>query len=123
MEFRFFSLSIKTLYVPREYLKAFALRTVGGCHPKDIIPEPFNYVEQNSYLKILIGRVWGSGGRGRGLVAPNHFRLLKRALALSISNRLSPFRSSYDSAFDTKYSGQKKKKKKKKYIVPTSFFI
>ena len=36
---------------------------------KDIIYGPFNYVEENAYLKIFIGRVWEKGGRGRGLVA------------------------------------------------------
>jgi len=31
----------------------------------------------------------------------NHFRLLKRTLDLSISSRMSPFRSFYDNSFDT----------------------
>ena len=34
---------------------------------KDRISGPFNYVEQNGYLKILFGCVWGNGGRGRGV--------------------------------------------------------
>jgi hypothetical protein len=33
---------------------------------KDIISGLFNYVEQNGYLKILIGCVLGKGGRERG---------------------------------------------------------
>ena len=32
---------------------------------KDIISGPFNYVEPNVYLKILMGCVWVNGGRGR----------------------------------------------------------
>ena len=35
---------------------------------KDIISRPFNYTEQNGYLKILIKCVLGIDGRG-GLVA------------------------------------------------------
>ena len=31
----------------------------------NIVSEPFNYVEQNGYLKILIGCVWGKGGHGK----------------------------------------------------------
>ena len=37
---------------------------------KDTISRPFNYIEQNGYLKILIGCVWGNGGRGRGVSCP-----------------------------------------------------
>ena len=40
---------------------------------KDTISGPFNYVERNGYFKILIGCVWGNGGRGGGLVALQSF--------------------------------------------------
>ena len=30
---------------------------------KDEISCPFNYVEQNDYVKIMIGCVWGNSGR------------------------------------------------------------
>ena len=53
--------------------KFFNLKTLSkwlGNHgiSKDIVIGPFNYAEQNSNLKILIGRFWKKG-RGRGLVA------------------------------------------------------
>ena len=35
----------------------FALRAVGWVILKDIISGPFNYIEQNDYLKIFIGCV------------------------------------------------------------------
>ena len=41
-----------------------------------------NYAEQNGYLKTLIACVWGKGGREGGQLPSNHFRLLKRVLAL-----------------------------------------
>ena len=43
---------------------------LGGVILKDIISEPFNYVEQNCYLKILIGCIWENGGRGSGVSCP-----------------------------------------------------
>ena len=66
---------------------------------KNTICRPLNYTEQNGYLKILIRCVFGiyCHGRGGGLFPSNHFQLIKRALALSISNRTSIFRSFYDS--------------------------
>jgi hypothetical protein len=33
---------------------------------KNMISGPFNYAEQNSFLKILIGCVWGNIGGNRG---------------------------------------------------------
>jgi hypothetical protein len=33
---------------------------------KDIFYLEINYAEQNGYLKILIGRIWGNDGRGGG---------------------------------------------------------
>jgi hypothetical protein len=68
---------------------------VGECPPQkhNFYPE-INYAEQNVYLKILIGCVWGNGGRGRGV---------------PISNRMSSFPSFYDISFDTKCPGLKKK--------------
>ena len=37
---------------------------------KVTISEPFNYVEQNGYIKIFIRCVWGNGERGRGVSSP-----------------------------------------------------
>ena len=37
---------------------------------KDLISRTFNYAEQNGYLKILIGCVWGEGGREMGAICP-----------------------------------------------------
>ena len=58
---------------------------------KNIISGPFNYFEQNGYLKILIGCVWGNGWRGGGLLPSNQFRLFNTALAHSVFNPLSFF--------------------------------
>ena len=64
---------------------------------EDIISTPFNYVERNGYLNFFLGCVWGDGGLGEGGSSPsNHFWLLKRALALSISNQMSCFRNFID---------------------------
>ena len=52
---------------------------------KDMVIGPFNYVEKNSYLKILIGRFWGKSGIGGGQVAVQFFGHLKRGLELLIS--------------------------------------
>ena len=57
----------------------------------DIIFEPFIYVEKNGPLKILIRCVSENGGPGRGLIALQSLWILKRALALSISNRMNLF--------------------------------
>ena len=48
------------------------------CHPQRHDFRIFIYIEQNDYLKILIGGVWKNGGCGRGLVALQLFRLLKK---------------------------------------------
>ena len=59
--------SIKTLYAPRVELTTLAPRVMGECPPqKDIFHVEINYAEQNGYLRILIGCVWGNDGRGRG---------------------------------------------------------
>ena len=66
---------------------------------KDIISRLFNYTEQNGYFKTLIKCVLEINGRqgGRGDLLPlNPFWLIKSALALSISNQMSFFRSFYD---------------------------
>ena len=42
----------------------------GGVELKDVIFGPFNYVQQNDYLKILIGCAMGNGGRGRSVSCP-----------------------------------------------------
>ena len=84
------------------------------CPPqKNILYLEINYAEQNGYLEILIGCVWRNDGRGGGGLLPsNHFRLLKRALAIPICNRMSPFRTFYNNSFDTKCPGMEKKKQK-----------
>ena len=52
----------------------------GGGHvlSKGIVVGPFNYVEQNGYLKILIGQFWGKSGGGGSLVALQSFCSLKK---------------------------------------------
>ena len=41
---------------------------MGECPPqKHNLYLEINYAEQNGNLKILIGCVWGTGGRGRGV--------------------------------------------------------
>jgi hypothetical protein len=49
-----------------------------------------NTLKKNGYLKILIGCLREIMDVG-GWLRCNHFRLSKRALALSISNRTTPF--------------------------------
>jgi hypothetical protein len=59
----------KNLICPRAQLKTLAPRVVGECPPqKDIFYLEINYTEQNGYLKILIGCVWGDDERGGGVV-------------------------------------------------------
>ena len=65
--------------------------SLGGCGGggashvifKDMVIWPFNYVEQNSNLRILIGRFWEKSGVERGLGAPQFFGHLKRSLGLN----------------------------------------
>ena len=45
---------------------------------KDLISRTFCNVEQNGYLKILIGCVWGKGGRERGIVALKSLSTIKK---------------------------------------------
>ena len=45
---------------------------------KDLISRTFNYVEQNGYLKILIGCVWGKGGVRGGFVALKSLSTIKK---------------------------------------------
>ena len=52
-------------------LTTLGLRAMGvGGHPKRHNFGPFNCLEQNCNLKILIGYVRGNGGRGRGVSCP-----------------------------------------------------
>ena len=52
---------------------------MGECPPqKDIFYFEINYAEQNGYLKILIGCVWGNDGRGGGLVALQSLLTIKK---------------------------------------------
>ena len=62
----------------------------GGVILKDIISGPFNYIGKNGYFKILI-RCGEMGGMGGGLLPSNHFWLLTKALAFSISNGIELF--------------------------------
>ena len=50
----------------------------GDVIPKYIISGPFNYVEQNGYLEILIGCVWETVGEGGGLVALQSLSIIKK---------------------------------------------
>ena len=46
---------------------------------KDIFYPKINYAEQNDYLKILIGRIWGNDGRGGAwLVALQSLSTIKK---------------------------------------------
>ena len=51
-----------------------------GAHvtSKDIVIRPFNYAEQNSNVRILVGRFWGKGSMGGGLVAFQFFWSVKK---------------------------------------------
>jgi hypothetical protein len=49
---------------PGHNLQPLSLGLGGFVILKDIISDPFIYVEQNGYLKTLIGRVWENDGRG-----------------------------------------------------------
>jgi hypothetical protein len=65
---------------PFSYDNTFYINLIfpGGCHPQRPIIRPLNYVEQNPYLKILIGFMWGNGGRERGLVALQSLSTIKK---------------------------------------------
>jgi hypothetical protein len=52
---------------------------MGKCPPqKHIFYLEINYAEQNGYLKILIGCVWGYDGCGGGLVALQLLSTIKK---------------------------------------------
>ena len=52
---------------------------MGECPPqKHIFHLEINYAEQNGFLKILIGCIWGNDGRGGGLVALQSFSTIKK---------------------------------------------
>jgi hypothetical protein len=70
---------------------------------KDLVSRTFNYVEQNGYLKILIGCVWGNSGLERWLVALQSLSTIKRTQSLSISNQMSPFWSFWENTFYKKH--------------------
>ena len=63
-----------------------------------------------AFSKFWLDAFGGMMGVGGGYFPSNHFRLLKRALAPPISNRINPFRSFYDNSFDTKCPGTENKK-------------
>ena len=61
------------LYMPPGHNLQPLPRELGGGEVaifKDLISRTSNYVEENCYLKILIGCVWGNGGRERGVSCP-----------------------------------------------------
>ena len=65
-------------FQPNKLLLKFLRQEIGGIVIlKDIISGLFNYAEQNCYLKILIGCVWGNGKRGRGIFALQHLSTIK----------------------------------------------
>ena len=59
-----------------------------GCGGRGVILEhimsrPFDYIQQNGCIKMLIGSVWGNHGcRGGGHSPSDHFLLLIKTLAL-----------------------------------------
>ena len=40
---------------------------------KDITSRPFNYVEHNAHINMLIGNVLGNDGRGEGGYSPSDY--------------------------------------------------
>jgi hypothetical protein len=40
---------------------------------EDIISRPFNYIQQNDYIKMLIWSVWEDDGRGGGYPPSDRF--------------------------------------------------
>ena len=68
------NISIKSLYVSQGITynpcpECFGCGG-GGLHPLRLISGPFNYAEQNGYLKIVIGCFWGNDGHGRRVGCP-----------------------------------------------------
>ena len=64
---------------------------MGECPPqKHIFYLEINYAEQNRYLKILIGCVWGNDGRG-GLVALQSLSNIKKGTSRSNFQSNEPF--------------------------------
>jgi hypothetical protein len=59
-------------------LKTFPRGCGGHAIHKDIVIRLFNYAEQNSSLRILIGRFWEKRGVGGGLAAAQFFRSLEK---------------------------------------------
>ena len=57
---------------------------------KGIIVGPFNYAEQNSYLKIQFRRFWEEIGVEGGLFALQFSWLCKKALELFFFVKMSP---------------------------------
>jgi hypothetical protein len=72
-----------------------------GRHPQKKNSRPFNSVEQNDHIEMLVVNfLKNDRGRDRGGdYSSNYFCLLKRAVAFSISNRMSPFWIFYDNTF------------------------
>ena len=65
--------SIKTLYLPRHKLQ-LSPRALGDCvHPEDIVMCSLDHCEQNGYLTISIGYVWGKQDVRRGLGLVHRF--------------------------------------------------
>ena len=64
---------------------------MGECPPqKHTFYLEINYAEQNGYLKILIGCVWGNDGRG-GLVALQSLSTIKNGTSPLNSQSNEPF--------------------------------
>ena len=62
----------------------------GNLVPKGIVISFFDYAEQSGYIKVLICWLWEKHSVERGLVAPQFFGRLKRALELLIFVRMIP---------------------------------
>ena len=71
-------------------LQPFPWGLWGLSHPQRHFIRFFDYSEQNSYLKILIRRLWVKMSVGWDLAALQFFGHLKKALKLRISVLMSP---------------------------------
>ena len=68
------SRSIRALCTPGYCLQPLFLGSGGYVHPGGIVKCNLDYCQQNSYLTISFGYIWGKEGvRGRGLVTIYHF--------------------------------------------------
>jgi hypothetical protein len=82
---------------------------VGVVILKDIISRPFNDVEENGYLKILIENVWGNYGRGRWAFALLSLLIIKKGTSLFNFQWNEPFSKVLRQLIDKKCPGLRNK--------------